>query len=182
MNRKCFVAVLAVALVGSSVMVNAAYGAGMVEQAAAAINDAEMSIQDARSAIERGKSLVSLIPQDSPLFADVAQTLERTMKNWKMAISSLEGAKESLAKVSSAPSAEVANDYALLARVNAGVAQSGAKVVQISISYIDAIANDKTEAVGLIRVAMRDALNASERIQGNYERVKGLIAEKYANE
>lgn len=182
MNRKSFVAVLAVALVGSSVMINAASAAGMADQAAAAVKDAELTIQDARLAIERGKSLVSLIPQDSPMFSDVAQTLEKTMKNWKMAISALEGAKESLAKVSSAPNAEVADDFALLARVNAGVAHSGAKVVQISISYLDAIANDKTEAVGLIRVAMRDALDASARIQDNYGRVKALIAEKYANE
>jgi hypothetical protein len=184
MNRNCFVAVLGVALVGSSLMVNTAVGAssGMADQAAAAIKDAEMTVQEARSAIERGKSLVSLIPEDSPQISDVAKTLEKTMKNWKMAISALEGAKESLTKVSSAPSAEVADDFALLARVSAGVAYSEAKVVQISISYLDAIANNKAEALGLIRVAMRDALDASARIQDNYERVKGLIAEKYANE
>lgn len=183
MNRNCFVAGLALVLVGSFALVNPAFaGESMLKQAESAIKTAEAEVQTARSAIERGKALVALIPQDDMLFSDVARVLEETAKNWKSAVTSLEGAKESLAKGSSASKSEVAEDFALLAKVNAGVAVSGAKVVQISVAYIDSIANNKTEASKLIRVAMRDALNASARIQQNYGQIKSLIAEKYTNE
>jgi|GEM_PF-3389994 len=147
----------------------------------AAIASAEMEVEAARIAIAKGKDLIALIPEDSPLMPDVAQVIQAASENWKIAVDSLKGAKESASKIGAASSESVADDYALLARVNAGVALSGAKVVQIAISYVGAIAENKTEALDIIRTAMQDALAASSQVQFNYERVKSLIAQKYSN-
>ena len=145
-----------------------------------AIAKADAEVEKARVAIENGKLLIAEIPADSPFMPDVAQVVEAASENWKIAIDSLKGAKESISKINSATNESVANDYALLARVNAGVALSGAKVVQISLTYIDAIANNRTEALDIIRTAMQDALASSSQVQFNYERVKTLIAQKYS--
>ena len=149
-------------------------------QAGAAIAKAEAEVEKARIAIENGKQLIAQIPTDSPFMPDVAQVVEAASENWKIAIDSLKGAKESGLKIDSATNQSIANDYALLAKVNAGVALSGAKVVQIALTYIDAIANDRTEALDIIRTAMQDALASSSQVQFNYERVKTLIAQKYS--
>jgi hypothetical protein len=60
------------------------------------------------------------------------------------------------------------------------VALSGAKVVQTSLVFVEAVANNKTEALDVIRMAMQNALDAAAEVQQNYERVKGFIAEKYS--
>ncbi|NNJ70763.1 MAG: hypothetical protein HKP10_05680 [Kiritimatiellales bacterium] len=182
MKRNYLVFGLMGALVGSYLLVSPAAGQSqdLITQAAGAVSEAEMAVDTARIAIGRGKDLYLMIPEDSPMFSDVAQVLEEASRNWKVAIASLDGAKESASKVSTAASESVASDYALLAKANAGVALSGAKVVEISIAYVDAIANNKTEALGVIRIAMRDALEVTSQIQVNYERIKTLIAEKYS--
>ena len=73
MNRNCFVAGLALVLVGSFALVNPAVaGESVLKQAESAIKTAEAEVQAARKAIERGKALVALIPQDDILFSDVA--------------------------------------------------------------------------------------------------------------
>jgi len=68
----------------------------------------------------------------------------------------------------------------LLATVNAGVALSGAKVVQTGLLFIESAAGNKTESLDIIRMAMQDALAAASQVEFNYERVKTLIAEKYS--
>jgi hypothetical protein len=182
MNRHSFIAGLMVAVLGSSVIFSNALAqeASLADEAMVAITAAEEAVEEARAAIEKGKELVVMIPEDSPLMPDVAQVLQAASENWTIAVDSLKGAKESAAKVATASNESVAKDYALLAKVNAGVALSGAKVVQIGITYIDAIANNKVEALDIIRTAMQDALAASSQVQFNYERVKTLIAEKYS--
>lgn len=182
MNKRSYLMGLAVAVISSVGLTDSvvAQESSLAEEASAAIIAAEDAVEVARAAIERGKELIALIPEDSPLMPDVAQVLQAASENWKIAVDSLNGAKESASKISTAASESVAKDYALLAKVNAGVALSGAKVVQIGLSYIDAIANNKTEALEIIRTAMQDALAASSQVQFNYERVKTLIAEKYS--
>lgn len=157
-----------------------AQGQNLADESSAAIFAAEAAVEEARAAIENGKELIALIPEDSSLMPDVTQVLWAASENWKIAVDSLNGAKESASKIGSASTESVAKDYALLSKVNAGVALSGAKVVTIGISYIDAIANNKTESLDIIRTAMQDALAASSQVQFNYERVKTLIAEKYS--
>ena len=180
MNRHSFITGLMVAVLGSGVLFGNALAqeATLADEAQVAIAAAEQAVEEARAAIDKGKELVVTIPEDSPLMPDVAQVLQAASENWTIAVDSLGGAKESAAKIGTATNESIAKDYALLAKVNAGVALSGAKVVQIGITYIDAIANNKTEA--LIRTAMQDALAASSQVQFNYERVKTLIAEKYS--
>ncbi|MDF7800511.1 hypothetical protein P4C99_13620 [Pontiellaceae bacterium B1224] len=152
----------------------------IVAEANAALAAAEVEVEQARLAIEAGKELITQIPEDSPLMPGVAQVIQSASDNWKIAVDSLKGAKESASKIATASSQSIANDYALLSKTNAGVAQSGASVVQIAISYIDAVANNNTESLDIIRTAMQDALAASSQVQFYYERVKTLIAQKYS--
>ena len=182
MNRQGFIAGLMVAVLGSGLMSGTVLAQESVleKEAHLAISVAEKEIAAARAAIEQGKQAVSLIPADSPLMTDVLQVVEAASENWKAAMESLNGAKQSAAKISTSTNESIGQDYALLAKVNAGVAISGAKVVQIGAAYVDAIANNKTEALDIIRGAMQDALAASAQVQLNYERVKALVAQKYS--
>jgi hypothetical protein len=182
MNKRRVIVGLVVAVLGFSCFSNSvvAQESTLVSESQAAIIAAEEAVEIARTAIENGKELIVLIPEDSPLMPDVAQVLQAASENWKIAVDSLNGAKESAAKIATASNEAIAKDYALLSKVNAGVALSGAKVVEIGLTYIDAIANNKTEALDIIRTAMQDALAASSQVQFNYERVKTLIAEKYS--
>jgi cytidylate kinase len=151
-----------------------------VDKVNKSIAAAVSAVEEARVAIENGKQLVALIPADSELVGEVKQMLVAASENWKVAITALDGAKESASKIESASSSELAQDYTLLATVNAGVALSGAKVVQTGLIFVDAAANNKTEALDIIRMAMQDSLAAASQVQFNYERVKTLIAEKYS--
>ncbi len=151
------------------------------DSVAASVAAADQAVAEARAAIAKGKELVSQIPKDSPYLPEVTQMLQAASANWKTSIEKLKGANESAQKISSASNDSLAKDYALLAKVNANVAFSGAKVVQIGLSYVEAVATDKTEALDIIRGAMQDALAASSQVQFNYDRVKTLISEKYSN-
>ncbi|MEI6890971.1 MAG: hypothetical protein V5783_02260 [Pontiella sp.] len=152
----------------------------VASQAKQAIEYAEAEVEKAREAIELGKQLITQIPEDHLLMPDVAQVLELASENWKTAVDSLKGAEMSASKMGSATQDSIANDYAMLAKVNAGVSVSGAKVVQMSITYLDAIANNKTGSLRIIRAAMQDALESSSQVQLSYERVKALISQKYS--
>lgn len=152
----------------------------LVSKANESIAAAVSAVEEARAAIENGKQLMDLIPADSELAGEVKQMIVAAAVNWKTAVAALDGAKESASKISTASSSELAEDYALLASVNAGVALSGAKVVQTGLLFVDAAAHNKTEALDIIRMAMQDSLAASSQVQFNYDRVKSLIAEKYS--
>jgi hypothetical protein len=182
MNRSSWMAWMVVAGLGLGSVLNAdAKSAGkMISEADEAIAEAEQAVEEARAAIAQGKELVALIPEDSPLMGEVAQMLTAAKKNWTSAVSALDGAKESAAKISAASSSEIAQDYQLLAKVNASVALSGAKVVQSSLRFVEAAANNKTEMLDIMRVAMNNSLEAADEVQMNYERVKGYIAKKYS--
>lgn len=186
--RNTFLFGLAVALLGGTVNstvcaqgAEAPAAAGVIQASEMAIAKAEAEVEKARAAITKGKELLAMIPEDSPLMPDVAQVIEAASENWQIAVESLSGAKQSASKIVTASNESIANDYALLAKVNAGVALSGAKVVQIALSYIEAIATERTESLDIIRTAMQDALASSSQVQFNYERVKALIAQKYAS-
>jgi hypothetical protein len=122
-----------------------------------------------------------MVPADSDLMDEIKEMLMAASENWALAVSALDGAKESASKILSASSPELAQDYKLLATVNAGVALSGAKVVQTGILFVDAAAHNKVEVLDVIRVAMQDSLASASQVQFNYERVKSLITEKYSN-
>ncbi len=181
MNRKKCLLLLAAGLVSFGAVLNVcADRAGLIEETQTAIGAAEKAVEAARADISRGKELIARIPEDSPLMLDVMQMLEAASENWTVAVESLEGAKKSAQKIESAPSDVVAEDFSLLSRVNAAVAVSGAKVVQIGLVYVEAVANEKTESLDLIRSTMQDALASTSQVQFNYERIKTIIAEKYS--
>ncbi|MDZ8119770.1 hypothetical protein [Pontiella agarivorans] len=187
MIRHSFIFGLAVAalcgLGSSRVMGQEVYSEGssaLIAESAAAVNSAKAEVEKARIAIAEGKQFIAAIPEDSPLMTDVAMVLEAASENWKIAIDSMKGAQESADKIATASSDEIASDYALLAKVNAGVAHSGAKVVQIALLYIEAVSEDRAEALPVMRASLQDALASSSQVQFNYDRVKKIIARKYS--
>ncbi len=179
MKRHTFVALLVAGLA-----VGGARGAQDVDQLVADANQsiivAEAAVEQARAAIENGKQLVVQIPADSALSGEVTEMLLAASENWAVAVSALEGAKKSAAKISLAPSSDVAADYKVLAEASSKVALSGANVVQTGLVFVEAVASEKSEALGVIREAMQDSLAASSQVQFGYERVKALILEKYS--
>ena len=185
MNRNSCIALRVVAGLGLGGGMNIAVGAEksvnqLVADANNSIAMAATAVEEARASIDNGKQFVAMIPEDSPVLGEVAQMLKAIKENWTLAVSALDGAKESASKISSASTPGIARDYKLLATVNAGVALSGAKVVQTGIEFVDAAAHNKSESLDIIRVAMQDSLTASSQVQFNYERVKSLIAKKYS--
>jgi len=152
----------------------------LADETLASVAMAESAVADAKASIKRGKELVSLIPEDSPMLPEVAQMLKQVSMNWKLAVESIENANESSAKIASTTSEELAGDYALLAKVNATVAVSGAEVVQIGMAYVEAVASENTEALDMIRSTMRNALAASSQVKMNCDKVKKLISQKYS--
>lgn len=184
MNRNSCIALAVVAGFGLGGVLNVAVAGEGVDQLVADANKsiavAAAAVDEARIAIENGKQHVATIPADSEVIGEVAEKLKAIKANWTMAVSALDGAKESASKISSASSPEIAQDYKLLATVNAGVALSGAKVVQTGILFVEAVANNRAEALDVIREAMQGSLAAASQVQLNYERVKSLIAEKYS--
>ena len=184
MNRSSCIALMVVAGLGLGGVLNVVAAQQSVDQLVAEANKsiaaAEAAVEEARAAIESGKQGLAMIPADSPEMEEIAEMLKAVKENWVVAVSALDGAKSSASKIPSASSPEIAKDYKLLTTVNAGVALSGAKVVQTGILYVDAVANNKAEALGIIKVAMQDSLEAASQVQFNYERVKKFIAEKYS--
>lgn len=181
MNRSVYVALMVVAGLGLGVLnVAGVESANLVADANKSIEAAGNAVEEARVAIENGKQFVAMIPEDSAVYGEVLGILKEIKGNWVLAVSALDSAKTSASKISSATSAEIANDYKLLATVNASVAMSGAKVVQTGILFMDAAAHDRSESLGIIRKAMQDSLASAEQVRFYYERVKNLIAEKYS--
>ncbi len=152
----------------------------MLAEANQSVVVAEAAVEQARAAIENGKQLVIQIPADSPLSNEVTEMLRAASENWTVAVGALEGAKLSASKISSASSAGVAADYKVLAVASSKVARSGANVVQTGLVFVEAVASDKSEALGVIRTAMQDSLAAASKVQFGYERVKALVFEKYS--
>lgn len=183
MSRHSCIAMMVagIAVSGMVGQVQALEGADvMMKDANKAVAIAAAAVEQARVAIENGKQLVVLIPEDSEFVTEVKSALLAASENWNAALVALNGAKESASKISTATTPEIAQDYQLLATVNAGVALSGAKVVMTGLSLVDAVANNKTESLGIIRMSMRDSLAAASQVRFNYERVKKLIAGKYS--
>ena len=183
MKRNNWIAWMLVAGLGLGCVVSvsgAPSAAQLVTEAEKSIKAAEAAVESARASIEEGKQLLTTIPADSPFMGELTVMLKETKTRWAVAVSALESAKESAAKITAASSAEVAQDYQLLARINASVALSGAKVAEIAVDFIEAVAADKTESLDVIRAAMSAAQNGAGQAQLSYERIKGVIAKKYS--
>ena len=183
MNRHSYIALTVAGLVFGGV-VGAAHAGGDADQLVGKANDAialaEVAVTDVRSKIEIGKQQLALIPESSELYAEVTQILADASEKWKVATVALEGAKKSAAGIASAKDSDLAQDFALLARVHAELALSGAKVLETGLLFIDAAASNKTEALGIIRKAMKDSLIAAAQVQSSCDRVIKLIAEKHS--
>ena len=180
MNRCRFVGLMVALLVFSGSARDGFAQSVLADEVLASVATAESVVADAKASIKRGKEMVGLIPDDSPLLPEVGQMLKKVSMNWKLAVESLESANLSAAKIATTTSEELAGDYALLSKVNAAVAVSGTNVVQIGMAYVEAVANNKTESLDIIRGAMQDALSASSQVKLNCDKVKSLISKKYS--
>lgn len=184
MNRNSYITLMMVAGLALGGTLNVARAGESIDQLVSDANKSiavsENAVEEARAAIETAKQFVAMIPSDSTLIVEVTEMLRAVSDNWTLAVDALDGAKVSASKISSASSLEIAQDYKLLATVNAGVALSGAKVVQTGVLFVDAAAHEKVESLDIIRLAMQDSLAAASQVQFNYERVKSLITEKYS--
>lgn len=146
---------------------------------AAALKAAQIQIDATRQALAASKVQLDAIPEDSAYIAQVKEMLQVAERYWGEAKDALEGARMSVDKIGgAAPS--ISKDYQLLAKVSANVARSGAEVVQISLSYIQAVANQKTESLEIIGRAMTDAQAAASQVKSNFDRVKKAISGKYS--
>ena len=181
MNRSVFFGMMAALLVICGSTRDVFAQSVLADEALASVATAESVVADAKVSIKKGKELVGLIPEDSPLLPEVREMLKEVSMNWKLAVESIEGANLSAEKIAATTSDELASDYALLARANSAVAVSGANVVQIGMTYVEAVANEKTESLDIIRDAMQDALASSSQVKLNCDKVKKLISEKYSN-
>lgn len=152
----------------------------LADETLASVAMAESAVAEAKASIKRGKELVGLIPEDSPMLPEVAQMLQQVSMNWKLAVESIENANESAAKIASTASEELAADYALLAKINSTVATTGADVVQIGMAYVEAVATENTESLDIIRIAMKDALTGAAQVKSNCDKVRKLISQKYS--
>jgi hypothetical protein len=185
MDRHRFATLMLSAGVALAGFAGVAHAASAVEQLEASANKsimvAEVAVEQARVAIENGKQLVAMIPADSPMMTEVKEMLFASAENWRVAVEALDGAKKSASKIATSSDDAMAEDYKLLSTVNSRVALSGAKGVQTGLLFVDAVANNKVEALDIIRMSMQDSLAAASQVQFNYERIKALILEKYSN-
>jgi hypothetical protein len=140
---------------------------------------ASSAVQNARFAIEKGKKLVLQIPADSDLGKEVELVLVQASQSWDAALLSLSDAKKSASKISSARTQAIAKDYKLLATSTSNLALSGAKSVQASIFFIESVAGN-TDAIGVARVAVQDALAGAKKVEEGANRVRMLILKKYS--
>ena len=184
MKRNRYITLMVVAGLGLGGALSTAYAVKgsdqLVADANKSISAADATVVEARLAIENAKQLLSTIPADSALMTEVTEVLAEVKSHWALAVEALDGAKESASKIPSASSSGIAEDYKLLATVNAGVALSGAEVVKTGVVFVEAVAANNAEALDGIRAAMQDVLAASTQVEFNYERVKSLITKKYS--
>jgi hypothetical protein len=180
MNRQKYIALMMVAGLTLGGITGVAHADEQTDlllgKANASIAAASVAVDEVRSVIETGKQQLAQIPASSELYGEITQMTAEALKNWKIATAALVTAKENAAKISTAPSSALAKEYAVLATINSNIALSGAKVVQTSLIFIDAVANNKTEVFDIIRRAVEDSLVAATKVQTNYERMKAFIA------
>ena len=181
MNRHSYLSVVAVAVFGLGFATNTvcAQGTTLADEVSSSIATAEAAVTEARLAIEAGKKQMALISQDSPMIGEITEVLTIISESWATTVSALDGAKASATRMADASKESTVADFALLSKVNARVALSGASVVRIGLSYIDAIAENKTESLAIVHSAMQDAVTSFAQVQVNYERVKSFIVKKY---
>ncbi len=184
MNRQSCIALVAVAGLVLGGVVGTAHAGGDTDRLISEVNEsialAEVAVKGVRSKIETGKKQLALIPKDSELYNEVTQVIASASEKWTAAKVALDGAKKSAARIASAKSSDLAQDFALLAMVHAEVALSGAKVLETGLLFVDAAASNKAEAIGIIRKAMKGSLDAATQVQSSCDRVMKLIAEKHS--
>ena len=144
------------------------------------VNAARDAVEEARVSIEKGKALLEKIPADSEYSEEVTAVISAISKHWNTSVDALASAEKITPRILKTKNEGLAGDYKLLTSLSSGVALSGARVVQTGILFVDAVANNKTEALGIIRKVLADALATSDEVDQNYDRTKKLIMQKYS--
>jgi hypothetical protein len=154
----------------------------VVAEAKATVMAAQQAVDDARLAVEQGKQMVQNLSSDAMMISEVKEMLIASSENWTIAVEALKQAEKSAEKLDMVQDEQILKDYALLARMNANVAKSGAQVVTTGLIFVEAAANNKTETLDVIRLAMQEVQASAAQVRFNSEQVIGLIKEEYSKE
>lgn len=157
-------------LVSGCLGVLLAFSAGTVraqddDSVLGAVAEAQKAVAQARVAIKKGNdhSADLSISENSPYLKSVVSVVKQGSENWKHALAALEKAEECETKLLSSSVKD--KKLELIAKANARLAVGRVSVVQVSLAYVEAIYNGKTEKLEVLEEAMGDAVEAANRMQ-----------------
>ncbi len=130
-----------------------------------AVAEAKKAVAQARVAIKKGNdhSADLSISEDSPYLKSVVSAVKQGSASWKVALAALEKAEECETKLLSSSVKD--KNLELIAKANARLAVAQVSVVQVSLAYVEAIYNGKTEKLEVLEEAMGDALEVANSMQ-----------------
>lgn len=130
-----------------------------------AVDEAKKAVAQARVSIKKGndQSANLSISEASPYLKSVVSAVKQGSESWKLALATLEKAEECEAKLLSSSVKD--KNLELFARANARLAVARVNVVEVSLAYVEALYNGKTEKLGILDEAMAYAVEAASRMQ-----------------
>jgi len=134
-----------------------------------AVDEAKNAVAQARAAIKKGndQSVNLSVSEDSPYLNSVVSVVKQGSENWKLALAALEKAEECEAKLLSSSVKD--KNLELYAKANARLAVARVSVVEVSLAYVEAMYNGKTEKLKVLEEAMGDAVEAANRMQATFD-------------
>ncbi|MBN2704235.1 MAG: hypothetical protein JXR23_08490 [Pontiellaceae bacterium] len=130
-----------------------------------AVAEAKKAVAQARVAIKKGNdhSADLSISEDSPYLKSVVSAVKQGSASWKLALAALEKAEECETKLLSSSVKD--KNLELFAKANARLAVAQVNVLEVSLAYVEALYNGKTETLGILEEAMDDAVEAAQRMK-----------------
>lgn len=130
-----------------------------------AVAEAKKAVKQARLSIKKGndQSADLSISEDSPYLNSVVSAVKQGAESWKLALVSLEKAQECEEKILASSVED--KKLNLCAKAHARLAVVQVNVVEVSLAYVEALYNGKTETLGVLEEAMNDVVEISKRMQ-----------------
>ncbi|MBN2684171.1 MAG: hypothetical protein JXR40_02725 [Pontiellaceae bacterium] len=129
------------------------------------VAEAGKAVAQAREAIKKGndQSADLSISEDSPYLNSVVSAVKQGAKSWQLALAALEKAEECEAQLLASSVED--KELKLRAKANARLAVAQVNVVEVSLAYVEALYNGKTEMLGVLEEAMNDVVEVAKRMQ-----------------
>ncbi len=126
--------------------------------------EAQKALKQARAAIKKGndQSADLSISEDSPYLISVVSAIKQGATSWKLALGALEKAQECEEKLLASSVED--KELELCAIANARLAIAQVNVVEVSLAYVEALYNGKTETLGILEEAMDYVVDSANRI------------------